>query len=70
MLTVGVLYTAANCRIHTLIQCGMLYGCIFVKGFIIYHNVGFLHCPSLSTRAMRRPSSGGMGKENPTFSVL
>gem|GEM_PF-6750844 len=28
----------------------MLYGCIFVKGIIIYHNVGFLHCPSLSTK--------------------
>lgn len=68
MLTVGVLYPAANCRMHTITVCfGIVYDHMFVPGIIIYHNVGFLHCPSLSTRAMRRPSSGGMGKENPTF---
>ena len=71
MLTVGVLYPAANCRIHALgVLRYVIWLYIFVHGIIIYHNVGFLHCPSLSTRAMRRPSSGGMGKENPTFSVL
>ena len=69
MLTVGVfLYPAANRRIYTVALC---YGIIYVirirMRIFIYHSVGFLHCPSLSTRAMRRPSSGGMGKENPTF---
>ena len=52
MLTVGVLYPAANCRMHTITVCfGIVYDYMFVHGIIIYHNVGFLHCPSLSTRA-------------------
>lgn len=65
MLTVGVLYPAANSHIGTVVlgngtMCG-----IFVCGMIIYHSVGFLHCPSHLLRAMRRPTSRGMGKRNP-----
>ena len=48
MLTVGVfLYPAANRRIYTVALC---YGIIYVirirMRIFIYHNVGFLHCPS------------------------
>ena len=67
MLTVGVfLYPDANRRIYTVALC---YGIIYVirirMRIFIYHSVGFLHCPSHLLRAMRRPTSRGMGKRNP-----
>ena len=71
MLTVGVLYPAANCRMHTITVCfGIVYDYMFVPGIIIYHNVGFLHCPSLSTKGNAKAFEWWDGQGESHVSVL
>lgn len=42
-----IIYPATNCCMHAITICfGIVYDYMFVHGIIIYHSVGFLHCPS------------------------